>query len=206
MKSKLIVGAGDFLEIAYEAWRSKEPGLVVEKLEITQDASHFFDFGFLDHYLPEKTSMFAAFDNRFLNYKRLELMGAIKGRGFQMEAYISDHAMVSSGATIGENSFISDGAIIGAQARLQYNNYVGPRGVIGHASETGHSVWVDAAVVVGARSTIGAQSILGEGVSIASGIRVGKMCVLEIAGHYRENIPAKVLYKAPFDGPVRIFN
>jgi UDP-3-O-[3-hydroxymyristoyl] glucosamine N-acyltransferase len=150
--------------------------------------------------------MFAAFDNRFLNFKRLELVGAIKGRGFQMEPYISDRAMVSPGAKIGENSFIADGAIIGSQARLQYNNYVGPRAVIGHACETGHSVWVDAAVVVGARSTIGAQSILGAGVSIAGGIQVGKMCLIEAAGHYSENIPAKSLYKSPFEGAVRIFN
>jgi hypothetical protein len=206
LKSKLIVGAGDFLEIAYEAWKVKEPAMVVEKLEIGQDESHYFDFDFLNHYLPGDTSMFAAFDNRFLNFKRLELLGAIKGRGFQMEPYVSDGAIVGTGTKIGENSFISGGAIIGGQSSLQYNNYVGPRAVVGHASELGHSVWVEAAVVIGTHSKIGAQSILGEGVSVASGIQVGRMCVLDIAGHYRENIPSKTLYKSPFDGPVRIFD
>lgn len=206
MKSKLVVGSGDALDIAFHAWKAKDPGMVVEKHEVRQDPSYTFDLGFLDRYTPEETSMFAAFDNRFLNFKRLELMGAIKGRGFYMDPYIGVGAVVGSGAKIGQNSFISDGAVIGAQARLHYNIYLGPRAVVGYAAEIGQSVWIEAAVVVGVRVSIGAHSILGEGVSIANKVQVGRMCHIDTPGHYRENVPAKAFYKPPFDGPIRIFN
>lgn len=206
MKSKLIVGTGDFLDIAFDAWRAKMPDADVKRHDIAQDRSHNFDLEFLDGYSPGETTMFAAFDNRFLNFKRLELMAAIKGRGFQMEPYIGVGALVGAGARIGENSFISDGAVIGAQARLQHNIYVGPRAVIGYASQIGQSAWIEAAVVIGSRAKIGAQVLLGEGVSIAEQVEIGRMCLLDMPGHYRENLPEKVFYVFPFDGPVRIFN
>ncbi|MFM9972449.1 MAG: hypothetical protein ACKVQK_29045, partial [Burkholderiales bacterium] len=167
MKSKLVVGAGDYLDIAFYAWKSWGRDMVVERLEIRQDESYYFDFSFLDRYSPEETSMFAAFDNRFLNFKRLELMGGIKRRGFRMTPFIGAGALVGDGAKIGENSFISDGAIIGAAASLQHNIFIGPRAVIGYAAEIAQSAWIEPAVVIGTRARIGAQSILGLGVSIA---------------------------------------
>lgn len=206
LKSKLVVGAGDFLDIAFHAWKARAPDIDVQRHEVAQDRSHNFDLSFLDGHSPTETSMFVAFDNRFLNFKRLELMGAIKGRGFRMEPYIGAAALVGSGARVGENSFIADGAVVGDQAHLHHNIWLGPRAVVGYAAQIGHSVWVEAAVVVGARARIGAHSILGGGVSIADQVQVGKMCVLGLPGHYAEDIPAKAFYRRPFAGPIRIFN
>ncbi len=206
LKSKLVVGAGDFLEIAFHAWKEKDPAIAVEKLEITQDEYHSFDLGFLDGYLPEETSMFAAFDNRFLNFKRLELMGAIKSRGFCMDAFIGGGAIVGAGVKIGENSFVSEGAVIGAAAILQYNIYLGARAVVGYAAQIGHSAWIEAAVVLGRRARIGTHTTLGLGVSVTDNIQVGRMCLIEDPGQYCENIPAKTFCKPSFEGPIRIFN
>ena len=206
LKSKLIVGTGDFLDIAFNAWRSKVPNVDVKRHDVAQDRSHYFDLAFLDEYSPGETSMFAAFDNRFLNFKRLELMGAIKGRGFEMEPYIGAGAVIGTGAKIGENSFISEGAIVGAEAKLGYNVFIGSRAVVGYAAEIGRAAWIEAAVVVGRRSRVGAHTTVGLGVIVADGVEFGRYCLVERPGVYRESVAEKTYHLAGFDFPVSIFN
>lgn len=205
MKSKLVVGAGDFLEIAFQAWRTRAPEIVLEKLEVNQDDSYHFDLSFLDRYSPQETSMFAAFGNHFLNFKRLELMGAIKSRGFHMDPFVDASAIVASEAKVGENSFISAGATIAAGATLHYNVFVGARTVIGYAAEIGHSTWIEAATVIGRKSRVGPHTTIGPGVILADEAEFGRLCVIDRPGVYRGSVTAKTYFLPEFELPVRIY-
>ncbi len=203
MPFKLIIGAGWPFELACEAWRSARPDLQVQPIEVTQDQAYAFDLSFLDRYSPEDAGAFAAFDNRFLNFKRLELMALIKSRGFRLEPLISPRAHVAETARIGENCFIDDGSVVGPRAELQYNCFVGAGVIIGMDARIAHSAWIERGAVLGGGTRIGSHTTLGSGVIVADGVDIGRCCVVEIPGTYRRDIPAKTFLNPDFDEPLR---
>lgn len=192
--------------IACEAWRSARPDLQLLPIEVEQDQAYAFDLSFLSGYSPDQASAFTAFDNRFLNFKRLELMGLVKSRGFKLEPFVSPRALVSQTAQVGENCFVDDGATLGPRAELQYNCFLGARGVIGMDAKVGHSVWIEPAAVVGCGAKIGPHTTVGTGVIIADGVELGRCCVVDVPGKYRRNIPAKTFINPEFDEPIRTVN
>src|SRR2546427_4452258 len=74
MKYKWIIGAGIYLEIAFNAWKQAYPEIIIEKIEVPQAQDYSFELGSLDNLDPREGTAFVAFDERFGNFKRVELM------------------------------------------------------------------------------------------------------------------------------------
>ncbi|MCB4789642.1 UDP-3-O-(3-hydroxymyristoyl)glucosamine N-acyltransferase [Delftia sp. Lp-1] len=146
-----------------------------------------------------------AFDERFGNFKRVELMQAAMERGFKLASFVSPRAMVAGGVRIGPNAFVGDGAIVGHGCRIDYNCFLLPGVCLGSDVHLRASCWLESAVVVGDGAQIGAHSILRSGALVAAGVQVGRGCELGWPRRYDKDIAAKTVYDPRYDAPILVY-
>jgi hypothetical protein len=205
MSCKWIIGAGTPLEMAHASWCQAFPDARIEKISIAQNAQYAFELGPLDVLDPAEGLMFVAFDERFGNFKRVELMQAAMERGFKLASFVSPRAMVAGGVRIGPNAFVGDGAIVGHGSRIDYNSVLLPGVCLGSGVHVRASCWLESAVVVGDGAQIGAHSILRSGALVAAGVQVGRGCELGWPRRYDNDIAAKTVYDTRYDAPIHVY-
>lgn len=202
MACKWIVGAGTFLEIAYDAWRRACPELQLEKVVVAQNAIYEFDLGALDALSPAAGTAFVAFDERFGNFKRQELMQALVGRGFSLESFISPRALLAGGVQAGPNAFIGDGAIVGWGSRIGSNSVLLPGAQVGSNVDIQSACWLEAGTHVGDGAYIGAHCTLRNGALVAPKIRIGACCELGLPQRYSQDVAEKTYFDPRYDQPI----
>lgn len=205
MNCKWIIGASAFLDVAYEAWRQACPELRVEKILVQQDALYQFDLSVLDTLSPKDGTAFIAFDERFGNYKRMELMAAAKTRGLRLDAYVSPRAMLAADVQIGLNTFVGDGVVIGHASRIDFNCVLLPGTNIGNGVDIRSSCWLEAGVVVGDGAQISALCTLRSGALIAPGTRIGRQCELGWPKRYASDIASRTVFDPRYDAPIHTY-
>ena len=164
-----------------------------------------FDLAVFEGIDPRERELFIAFDERFGNFKRLELMQVALDRGFLTGAFVSPHAIVGQGVDIGANVFIGDRVVLGAGTVVESNCVIQAAAVIGISAHLGSSCWIDTGVVVGNRARIGAHATLRTGVAISAHRSIGRNCELGIAGVYREDVAPGTIFDPRYDEPLRVF-
>jgi len=205
MHCKYVVGSGALLEWAMQSWAEIDPELELIAIDVQQDKRHFFDFGFLDTLRsPEEATAFVAWSPQFLNFRRLELMGLFKTRGYRMPALRCPGAVIAVGAKISENAAVGAGAIVGPGCRIGMNAHVGQGATLGAGVQIGNSAWVADGVQMGAGATLGAHSTLGLGVIVADGVAVGRQSILDKPGRRTEPLADKTYCLARLEREVRI--
>ena len=112
MSFRWIIGNGDYLEQVWHAWKQAHTDEQVVKIEIAQGADYEFDLSVFDPLSPKAGDIFIAVDERFGNFKRMELFRTALERGFAMGTYISASANVAENVVIGKNVFIGSQAIL----------------------------------------------------------------------------------------------
>jgi hypothetical protein len=205
MTCKWIIGASAFLDVACEAWRQACPGLQVERVHVQQDALYQFELGILDALSPEKGTAFIAFDERFGNFKRTELMVAAQARGLRLDAYISPRAMLAADVSVGANTFVADGVIIGSGSRIGSNCVLLPATNIGIGVDVQSSCWLEPGVMVGDGARISARCTLRSGALIAPRIHIGSDCELGWHRRYDADIAEKTVFDPRYDAPIRTY-
>ena len=203
---KLIIGAGDFLDLACAAWRALEPHTAIERIALAQDDAYRFDLAFLAEHDPARVTVFAAFDDTFLNFKRLELLAYCRMRGYRLPPCVAPGAVVAAGVKLGENAFVGHGAVLAPSCHVEHNVVIGAGCSVGFAARIGHSAWLEAGAVIGDRAEIGAHTSVGSGVVVARGVKVGKLCELRVPGLHRDDIADKTYHNPNYPDPLRIFN
>lgn len=202
MSCKWIIGASTFLDVAHDAWQRACPELQLEKIALTQSAADDFDLSTLDTLSPNAGTAFVAFDERFGNFKRMELMALLLERGFKMEPFISPRAMLAGKVQVGPNAFIGDGVIVGHSSRIDYNSVLLPGVQIGCGVHIRSSCWLESGVAVGDGSQIGAHCTLRMGALIAPKIKIGRNCELGWAQRYNQDVAAKTIFDADYNAPI----
>lgn len=205
MASRWVIGSGAYLDEAVAAWKRLRPDEDVARIEVPQDASYEFELGALDGLDPAAGTMFVAVDERFGNFKRMELMQAAMERGFRLEACISASAILPQGIAIGPNAFVGDGVVIGAGSRVDYNAVLHPGARIGTGVHIRSSCWLEIGVTVGSGARIGAHSILRMGAMVAPGVNVGRGCELGWPQIYQRDVPDKTTYDLRYDEPISVY-
>lgn len=150
------------------------------------------------------SAVFAACDERALNFTRFGLFFQLKARGFQFVTCISPRASMAPNVKIGQNVFVASGVDIGSGATVEYNSILRGGVRIADGARIGHSVYVGASANIGVECTIGDNSVIGPGVLIGDGVKVGKNCSLMVPGLYTKDVTEKTFYEAGYDGPIRI--
>lgn len=202
MDCKWIIGAGPFLDLAYEAWQRSFQNLQIEKISITQNSSYDFDLNILDAISPTRGTAFVAFDEKFANFKRLELVAKLMERGFKLEPFISPHAMLASNVQIGPNAFIGDSTIVGLGSRIGYNTVLLPGVTVGVGVHIHSSCWVESGITIGNGAQIGTHCTLRMGTMIAPKIKIGRNCDLGWAQRYDKDVAAKTTFDPRYDSPI----
>ncbi len=202
MQSRVVLGAGDMLDIACRAWSESSAGAAVTRLEIAQAADYSFDFSVFDGLDPAATLLFVALDERFGNFKRMEIMQAAMSRGFQLATIRTPGAIVAADARLGPNVFVGAGAVIGNGASVDYNCMINAGVIVGFGARVKASCWIESGVVLGNRVEIGAHATLRAGVVVAPAVKVGRHCEIGVPGFYRNNIVAKTVFDPRYDEPI----
>jgi acyl-[acyl carrier protein]--UDP-N-acetylglucosamine O-acyltransferase len=201
---KYILGSGPLLQWALACWSEVAPDITLHPLDIGQDHDYRFDLAALAGVAPSGATAFVAWGPQFLNFRRLELMGELKGRGFRMPPLLCRGAIVATSATVGENASVGAGAIVGPGSKIGFNSVVGAGCILGAGVQLGSSVWIADGVQVGAAARIGANASLSRGVILDDGVTVGRQVVLDRPGRRSTPVADKTFITSDFPTAVTI--
>ncbi|MBO9648006.1 MAG: UDP-3-O-(3-hydroxymyristoyl)glucosamine N-acyltransferase [Variovorax sp.] len=205
MKSRWIVGGGDYAELAAQTWRLARPDESIVRVDVSQYANHAFDLTALDGLSPSEGAVFVAFDERFGNFKRMELMQAAMERGFKLEPLVHPSAVIASDAVIGLNVFVGARVVIGHGSRVDYNTVIHAGSHLGPECRIKSSCWLESGVQLGARVALGRHSILRTGAIVKSGVVVGKGCELGWPRLYDENLADHTTFDPRYDEAILVY-
>lgn len=211
MKNKklVIVGAGEFGEIAYDYFtRDSEYEVIAfaaERQYRTRDELFglpVIDFEELENkYPPNDTDVFVAVTYVKLNRARKRLYECCKNKGYYCATYISSRAFVWYNAPIGENCFIFENCTVQRFVAIGNNVILWSGSYIGHRSIIDDHCWIapHGAVAgfchIGKSSFLGVNATVGDNVTIAEDVVLGAGAVtvkdLKEAGMVYVGSPAK---------------
>lgn len=202
MSCKYVVGSGIFLSSAMAAWRELAPTMNLHPVPLEPDASQADISSMLDALDLTDATAFVAGDARFLNFRRLEVVEALRLRGVPMPQLVSRSAIVAEGMTIGDNVWIGQGAIVQYGSQVGRNVRIGAGAIVGAGAVIGDSVWIDDGVVIGREAKIGTHATLGLGVIVAHGVDVGALCVIDKPGRIETDLAARTFIHSSHDRPL----
>lgn len=206
MAFKWLIGNGDFLDLAHHAWQDvSDDGDTLQRIEITQHRDHSFDLAPLENLNPEDGLMFVAIDERFGNFKRMELMQAAMLQGFKLTSCIHPSASIARDVALSPNVYIGANSVVGHGCRIDFNTVIHAGVNIGPRTRLQSSCWIDAGVQIGQSVEIGANSIVRMGASVANGVRIGKFCDLGWPRRYSEDIKNKTVFDLRYDEPIHVY-
>jgi len=204
MKFRWVVGDGVCLEQVFSTWTQMYPQENICKIELAPDENYAFDLTALDELDSKLGVMFVAFDERFGNFKRMELMQAVMERGFKLESFVSPSAIVASDVILGPNTFIGNGVVLGTGSRIDFNAVLCDGVRLGMRVHLRSSCWLEAGVLVGDGAEIGAHTIVRMGAVVGARVKIGKHCELGWAQRYDKAVAAKTIFDARYPEPIVI--
>lgn len=181
-KNKLIiVGDGEFAEIAYEYFTYDSPytvgGFAVEKQYITQDNLFGLPVVAFEEmekiYSPKDYKVFTAITFTKFNRVRTRLYEEAKAKGYEFATYISSKAFVWRNAKIGENSFIFEDNTIQYNVEIGNNVVLWSGNHIGHRTKIKDNCFLSSHVVVSGYCEVGKNSFLGVNSTFVNNISIG---------------------------------
>ena len=205
MKSRWVVGGGVCLEQVFGTWTRAHPQENVQRIELLPGEDYSFDLRALDALDPAQGTMFVAFDERFGNFKRMELMQLVMERGFKLESFVAPSAIVPPDAIIGPNAFVGAGVVLGSGCRIDFNAVVRDGARLGAGAHLRSSCWLETGALVGDGADIGAHSILRMGAIVGSNVKVGKHCELGWPRRYEKDVAARTIFDARYEEPIRVY-
>ena len=205
MKSRWVVGGGVCLEQVFGTWTRGYPEESLQRIELLPGSDYQFDLSELDDLDPAQGTMFVAFDERFGNFKRMELMQLVMERGFKLESFVSPSAIVPPDVVIGPNVFIGEGAMLGIGSRVDFNTVIRDGVKLGAGVHLRPSCWLETGALVGDGAEIGAHSILRIGAVVGPRVKVGKHCELGWARLYDKDVAARTVFDSRYEEPIRVF-
>jgi len=193
------------MEQVFGSWTRTFPQEHVQKIELLPNDDYAFDLSALDMLDPSEGVMFVGFDERFGNFKRMELMQLMMERGFKLESFVSPSAIIPPDTTIGPNAFLGEAVILGAGSRIDFNAVVRDGAKLGAGVHLRPSCWLETGVLIGDGAEIGAHSILRIGALVGPRVRIGKHCELGWPRLYDKDVPARTVFDSRYEEPIHIY-
>lgn len=215
-KEKLIiVGAGEFAEIAYEYFTYDSPYEVavfsVEKEFIEKEELSGLPVVAFEEleklYNPLKHKFFVAVTYTQLNRVRTRLYKEAKRKGFSAVSYVSSKAFIWRNAELGENCFIFEDNTVQPFVKVGNNVIMWSGNHIGHRTKIKDNCFISSHVVVSGYCEVGENSFLGVNSCIADFTKIAKDCIVGAGaviikdteeGKVYVGNPAKPLEKSSF--------
>ncbi len=165
----IIVGMGEFAEIAYEYFTHDSPYKVVafsvEKEYLEKNRLFglpVVPFERLEElYNPKKFKVFVAVTYTKLSRVRTRLYNEVKKKGFQMVSYISSNAFVWNNVEIGENCFIFENNVLQYRVKIGNNVILWSGSQISHGTSIQDNCFIASNVAISGECTVGKNSFIG---------------------------------------------
>jgi sugar O-acyltransferase (sialic acid O-acetyltransferase NeuD family) len=198
----IIVGAGEFAEIAYEYFTHDSPYNVVafsvEKSFITTNeflGLPLVPFEELEQlYDPNDFQVFVAVTYNQLNKVRKRLYKEAKLKGFHLVSYVSSQAFVWHNVKIGENCFIFENNVLQYHAEIGNNVIIWSANYVGHRVKIRDHCFITAHVVVSAYSEVGENCFFGVNSSILDNLTIGNDCIIGAGALVLKNTAEGMVY------------
>lgn len=195
-KKLIIVGDGEFAEIAYEYFTHDSDYEVacfaVETEFLTKSELYGLPVISVDDiekkYPAAHYDVFVAITFTKLNRVRTRLFHFMKQKGYKCATYISSRAFVWRNATLGENCFIFENNVIQHHVTIGDNVIMWSGNHVGHRSSIGNNCFLSSHVVVSGYCNIGENSFLGVNSTLVDNITLGKDCFIGAGSLVTKNV------------------
>lgn len=181
-KKLVIVGAGEFAEIAYEYFTYDSEYEVVAFAEEKNFhiREQLFSLPVIEleqmqkTFPPEKYIVFIAITYVQLNQARSRVFCLCKEWGYRCATYISSHSFVWPQAYIGENVFIFENVSIQRGVTVMDNVIIWSGGNISHQTVIEKNCWLAPGTTIAGFCRIGPNSFIGANATLGDGVILGK--------------------------------
>jgi sugar O-acyltransferase (sialic acid O-acetyltransferase NeuD family) len=170
MRNLLIVGHGEFANIAYEYFTHDSDysviGFAVNQAYLDKNDS-FLGLPLVPlEMLPElfdltKMEVFVAIPATKMNNDRARVFFELKALGIRFASYVSSRAFVWQNVKIGENSFIFENNVLQPFVEIGNNVIMWSGNHIGHRTRIDDNVFLSSHCVVSGYCSVGKNSFLG---------------------------------------------
>ncbi|MCY6356044.1 acetyltransferase [Clostridium sp. ZS2-4] len=182
----IIIGDGEFAEIAYEYFTYDSPyevaAFAVEKKYLKKDSLFglpVIAFENMEEQFPtSEYKAFTAITFTQFNRTRTRLYHAAKNKGYKFVSYVSSRAFVWRNVQIGENSFIFEDNTLQYHVKVGNNVVMWSGNHVGHRSIINDNCFITSHVVIPGYCEIGENSFLGVNCTLVDTITVGKDCLI----------------------------
>lgn len=204
-KTLVIIGADQALAAAIEVAQAQ--GLAYLPIALNSGDRYNFDAAdALAMHPPAETDVFAALDERAVNYARLKLLTEVRLAGYSTINLVSPRANVAAGTRLLGNVLVEAGAAIGNNNQIGSGTWIGLNASIGADARIGTAATIREGVIIGKSATIGAGTTLGPGSIIADQAKIGRHCEWLIAGKLPVNLPDRTFHDDLFPEGARVFS
>lgn len=213
----VIVGDGEFGEIAYEYFTHDSPYEVVAFAVEAKYRRRDDLFGIPvvpfeelpSRYSPDDHEVFVAITNTHLNRVRVRLYRAAKEHGYRAASYVSSRAFVWPNVEIGENCFIFENNVLQYHVKLGNCVVLWSGNHVGHRTIIADNVFVTSHAVISGYCKIGENCFLGVNSCFADNTSVARDCIVGMGSVVVKDLkepglvyvgnPAKPMGKSAYD-------
>lgn len=192
----ILVGAGEFAEIAYEYFSVDSEYEVisfsVEEAYLNETKLNGLPVvpfeRLAEFFSPTEYYVFVAIPSTQLNRLRTRLYLALKNMGYKMATYISSHAFVWRNASVGENCFIFENNVVQPFVTIGNNCILWSGNHIGHRTVIEDNCFLTSHVVVSGYCRIGHSSFLGVNSTFNDNVTIAHSCVIGSGSLVRKSL------------------
>lgn len=179
-KNLLIVGAGEFADIAFEYFTVDSDytvvGFAVDQ-DYLEEASKFelpvVALESVESVFPkDSVEVHVAVTSTRLNQVRERLIAMMREKGYRFASYVSSRAFVWRTATLGENVFIFESNVVQHGVKIGDGVVLWSGNHIGHQSRIEDFCFLSSHVVISGYCTIGRRSFLGVNCTLADNVSI----------------------------------
>lgn len=208
----VIVGAGEFAEIAYEYFMYDSPYEVVafsvEKPYLKRD--RLFSLPVVpfedvqEAYDPSTHKVFVAVTFTQLNRVRTRLYHQAKEKGYGAVSYVSSRAFVWRNVELGENCFVFENNVLQYHVKVGNNVILWSGNHIGHRAVIGDNCFLSSHVVICGYCEIGESCFFGVNSCVADNKKVAKDCIIGAGATIMSDTEPGKVYKDNSAKPVLV--
>lgn len=199
-KKLVIIGTGEFADIAYEYFTFDSDyevvAFAVEEKYMNGKEEHqglpIVPLESIEEYFSNKEYyMFIAVTYVKLNRARRRLFDIIKVKGYKCASYISSKAFVWHNVEIGENTFIFENNTVQYLVKIGNNVVLWSGNHIGHRTIIEDDCWLTSHNVISGFCRIGKSSFLGVNTTLGDNVVLGEDTVFGAASVTVKSLPDK---------------
>lgn len=202
MSKIVIIGAGEFAQIAYEYFtfdsEHEIAGFCVEQNYLTKNELFGLPVTAYENiqknYPADEFLVFVGVPASDMNRLRRRLYLQTKQLGYQFAKYISSNAFVWHNAEIGENTFIFENNVIQPFTKIGNNCILWSGNHIGHRTVIHDHCFLSSHVVVSGYCNIGSGSFLGVNATLNDNITIGEHSLIGSGALIAKDTEAERIY------------